>query len=176
MVTEQRTRIPSQCRTDNLFLLSGTNPLPNLVAARLLLIKSQILLPRPEAQPLAVDEEDPGEALARQLREYRQFKTAAQYLKDRLASGARTFVRIASPPKFSRTTDLSNVTLDDLLATWRQALLSQFQDEDLAVPSTRPTITIDDRMAFLRRRLAQEGRITFSSLLGHLYFFQKILS
>ena len=41
-----------------------------VVAARLLLIKSQILLPRPEAQPLAVDEEDPGEALARQLREY----------------------------------------------------------------------------------------------------------
>ena len=136
-----------------------------VVAARLLLIKSQILLPRPEAQPLAVDEEDPGEALARQLREYRQFKTVAQYLKDRLASGARTFVRIASPPEFSRKTDLSNVTLDDLLATWRQALLSQFQDEDLAVPSTRPTITIDDRMAFLRRRLAQESRITFSSLL-----------
>ena len=136
-----------------------------VVAAKLLLIKSQILLPRPEAQPPAVDEEDPGEALARQLREYKQFKQVAQHLKDRLASGARTFVRIASSPELPRKIDLSNVTLDDLLAAWHQAMVSQFQDEDLAVPSPQPTITIGDKMAFLRRRLDREGRITFGSLL-----------
>lgn len=33
----QTPRIPPQCQTDNLLLLIGTNPLPNLVAARLLL-------------------------------------------------------------------------------------------------------------------------------------------
>ena len=140
-----------------------------VIAARLLLIKSQVLLPRPEAQPPAVDEEDPGEALARQLREYKQFKEVARYLGDRAVSGIRTFVRIAPPPKLPRRLDLSNVTLDDLWTAWRQALLAQSQDEDLRVPSPQPTITIDDKMALLRRRLAQQERITFSSLLAEAH-------
>jgi segregation and condensation protein A len=137
-----------------------------VVAAKLLLIKSQVLLPRPEAQTLAVDEEDPGEALARQLREYKQFKTAAQYLRDRAASGARTFVRIAPPPELPRKVDLSDVTLDDLLAAWQEALLGQLEDETLPASATEPTITIDDKMALLRHRLAQKRGITFSSLLA----------
>lgn len=140
-----------------------------VVAAKLLLIKSQVLLPRPEAQPPDVDEEDPGEALARQLREYKQFKTVAQYLKDRTASGARTFVRIAPPPKLPRQVDLSDVALDDLLAAWRQTLLAQPKDETLPASATEPIITIGDRMALLRRRLARERSITFSNLLAEAH-------
>lgn len=140
-----------------------------VVAAKLLLIKSQVLLPRPEAQPPDVDEEDPGEALARQLREYKQFKTVAQYLKDRMASGARTFVRIAPPPKLPRQVDLSDVALDDLLAAWCQTLLAQPKDETLPASATEPIITIGDRMALLRRRLARERSITFSNLLAEAH-------
>jgi segregation and condensation protein A len=136
-----------------------------VIAAKLLLIKSQILLPRPEAQSLAADEEDPGEALARQLREYKLFKKAAQYLQERTASGARTVVRIASPPKFPRQVDLSGVTLDDLLAAWRQTLLAHPKDEPLPASLSEPTITIGDKMALLRRWLAQEHRLTLSRLL-----------
>jgi segregation and condensation protein A len=140
-----------------------------VVAARLLLIKSQVLLPRPEAQPLAVDEEDPGEALARQLREYKQFKGVAQYLGSRAASGMRTFLRVAPPPKLPRSVDLSNVTLDDLVTVWRQALLARLPDEDLIISSPQLTITIDDKIALLRRRLAQQEHITFSSLLAEAH-------
>lgn len=136
-----------------------------VIAAKLLLIKSQVLLPRSETQPPVVDEKDPGEALARLLREYKQFKTAAQYLKDRVASGARAFVRIAALPEFPRKADLSGVTPHDLLAAWRQVLQGQLEDETLPASATEPTITIDDKMALLRRRLAQECSITFSSLL-----------
>jgi segregation and condensation protein A len=46
-----------------------------VIAARLIQIKSEALLPRPVERP--VGEEDPGEALARQLRLYRMFKRAA---------------------------------------------------------------------------------------------------
>jgi len=137
-----------------------------VVAAKLLLIKSQVLLPRPKAEPLDADEEDPGEALARQLREYKQFRTVAQYLKDRAASGARTFVRIAPPPRLPRKIDLSGVTLDELLAAWQQALLGQLEDEALPASAIEPRITIEDQMALLRRRLAHERHITFSSLLS----------
>jgi segregation and condensation protein A len=135
-----------------------------VVAAKLLLIKSQVLLPRPASQSL-VAEEDPGEALARQLREYKRFKEAAQYLKDRAASGVRTFVRIAPAPKFPRQVDLRDVTLDDLLAAWRQAQFAQTQEDGSLVRSPQPLVTIGDKMALLRRRLAEKGRITFSSLL-----------
>ena len=46
-----------------------------IIAARLLLIKSEALLPRPPArQP---EELDPAEELARQLREYKRFKDAS---------------------------------------------------------------------------------------------------
>jgi segregation and condensation protein A len=136
-----------------------------VIAARLLLIKSQVLLPRPEAELLAADEEDPGEALARQLREYRRFKGVAQYLKERAASGLCAFVRIAPPPELPRSVDLSGVSLDDLLVAWREALLAQLPEQDLRVPSPQPTITIGDKMALIRRRLAQQDRVTFSSLL-----------
>jgi segregation and condensation protein A len=53
-----------------------------VMAARLLLIKSRLLLPATPAED-EVDEEDPGRQLARQLREYKRFKQVAQLLRDR---------------------------------------------------------------------------------------------
>ncbi len=137
-----------------------------VVAARLLLIKSQVLLPRPEPELSLEDEEDPGEALARQLREYKLFKKAARFLEGRVTSGLRTVVRIAPPPKLPRQFDLSGVTLEDLLAAWQQTLLARLEDEAPPVAPLEPTLTIGDQMALLRRRLAQERQLTFSSLLG----------
>lgn len=138
-----------------------------VVAAKLLLIKSLVLLPRPKTLLPSDDEEGPGEALARQLREYKQFKKAARHLRERAASGACAFVRIAPPPKLSRQVDLSGVTLTDLLAAMRRALADRLEDETLSttVPA-EPTITIGDKMALLRRRLARSRHITFSSLLA----------
>src|SRR5512136_2070141 len=47
------------------------------VAARLVLIKSRALLPRPAPAAGEEEEEDPAEALARQLREYKRYREAA---------------------------------------------------------------------------------------------------
>ena len=136
-----------------------------VVAARLLLIKSQVLLPRPETALPSDDQEDPGEALARQLREYKRFKKVAQHLKERAATGARAFVRLAPPPKLTRKVDLSDVTLAALLTAMRQALAAQLADETLPVVPSEPTVTLDDQIALLRQRLLQKGHVTFSSLL-----------
>lgn len=57
------------------------------VGARLTLLKSRSLLPRPPAEEI---EEDPGD-LARQLAEYRRCKQMASQLSERLASGAGSF-------------------------------------------------------------------------------------
>ncbi|MEJ2735962.1 MAG: segregation/condensation protein A, partial [Anaerolineae bacterium] len=52
-----------------------------VVAAKLLLIKSRILLPQAPS-PTVSDEEDLGEDLVRQHKEYRRFKEAARWLKE----------------------------------------------------------------------------------------------
>ena len=72
-----------------------------VMAARLVFIKSRALLPRP---PAANDEEeeDPGEVLARQLREYKRFRQAASALRVIEESGFRSYIRVAGPPELER--------------------------------------------------------------------------
>ncbi|HWQ45830.1 MAG TPA: segregation/condensation protein A, partial [Longilinea sp.] len=62
-----------------------------VIAARLIQIKSAALLPRPTLDPSLIEEEDPGEALARQLILYKKFKEKAAYLDQRSAQGLRTY-------------------------------------------------------------------------------------
>lgn len=58
-----------------------------VVGARLTLLKSRSLLPRPPVEDVA---EDPSD-LARQLEEYRQFKQVAGHLSARLATGVGSY-------------------------------------------------------------------------------------
>src|SRR5215510_948917 len=53
-----------------------------VIAARLILIKSEMLLPKPPPILLAAEEEDVGDELARQLRLYKQFKALALHLRE----------------------------------------------------------------------------------------------
>lgn len=136
-----------------------------VVAAKLLLIKSQMLLPRPESTIAFEEEEDPGEALARQLREYKRFKEMAQHLKKRADAGMQVHVRIAPPPKLPRKVDLDGIALSDLLETMRQVLMAQPEKEAAPTGVPEPTLTIADQITHLRKRLQQERRVTFTSLL-----------
>src|SRR5438128_12270461 len=69
-----------------------------VLAARLILIKSRSLLPRPETAQ-TVEVEDSADALARQLREYRRFKQLAQQLRAREQDNVHTYPRRAPAPK-----------------------------------------------------------------------------
>jgi segregation and condensation protein A len=137
-----------------------------VIAARLLLIKSQMLLPRPKSDAIPEEEEDPGEALARQLRAYKRFKEVAQQLKERADAGWQTFLRIAPPPRLPRKVDLDGVTLNDLLEAMRQALIDRPAKEVAPIGLPELTITVADQMAHLRNRLKRERRVTFSSLIS----------
>src|SRR5215207_1012312 len=68
------------------------------IAAQLLLIKSRALLPRPDP-PVAIPDEDSGEQLARQLKEYQRFKQAAAQLRAWENEGRRTWERLTPPPQ-----------------------------------------------------------------------------
>ena len=85
-----------------------------VIAARLIQIKSEALLPRPpQREP---GEEDPGDALARQLIEYKKYKQVANILAERMNDGYRSYIRIVAPPVVEPTLDMMEVTLDDLRA------------------------------------------------------------
>src|SRR5687768_18430264 len=90
--------------------------------------------------------EDPAEALARQLRHYKQFKTAAGWLGRREAEGWRTYLRVVPPPKLEARLDLSGVTA----ATLRQAMRAVLSRSEQAAESlhlTQPrTITVERRI------------------------------
>jgi segregation and condensation protein A len=146
-----------------------------VVAARLLVIKSQALLPRPPT-PAYQEEEDPGEALIRQLKMYRQFKEAARQLQERQSQGQRSYVRLAPQPYIQPGIEhLEPVSLDALLAAARRAM--QTRSPTPPVDSVVPpfTITIDEQIELITRTLNQQSRVSFKELLTTAYTRQEVV-
>ncbi len=92
-----------------------------VMAARLVWIKSRILLPQP-SQGDEEEEEDPAEALARQLKEYKRFKDAAKMLREIEERGFHTYSRVAPPPELDTRLAEGSITLADLVAAAQSAL------------------------------------------------------
>lgn len=135
-----------------------------VVAAKLLVIKSRVLLPQPAVPPLP-EEEVEGEDLVRQLIEYKRFKEAARMLREIEARGQRSYIRLAAKPRLEPAVDLGEVTLQDLLAAVRQALAITPPAPliDSAVPPI--TITMADQMDLLDRETARGQPVRFRRLL-----------
>ena len=136
------------------------------IGAKLLLLKSRALLPRPRPDdPEAEEEEeDPSEDLARQLIEYKLFKEAAGQLRAIETAGLHSYPRIAPPPEMAAPIGLDGITLD-LLREMVETALNRVPDEAPA-PVIRPhKITIREKVALIRERLASEGRVSFRSLI-----------
>jgi len=135
------------------------------VAAQLLLIKSRSLLPRPPVED--EEEEDPKEALIRQLREYKAFKQASEELYERFEEAKKSFTRLPEdvvlpPQKF----ELNNATIDNLYQAFLDVLNREDETEEKVDKSqnVRPdTFTVRDRVVHLRTKL-KEGRVRFTDL------------
>jgi segregation and condensation protein A len=138
-----------------------------VVAAKLLLIKSRVLLPQPPVSLSPEDAEgDIGEDLVRQLIEYRKFKDAARWLKEMESQGLTSYIRLAGAPSLERTLNLDDITLDDLLATMRDVLAIKPLATSIngAVPPI--TITIAQQMDLIARRTARGRPVSFRRLLA----------
>ncbi|KAA3664939.1 MAG: hypothetical protein DWQ04_03175 [Chloroflexi bacterium] len=137
-----------------------------VVAARLVLIKSRALLPQ---TPVVVDgeeEEDPAEALIRQLRQYKQFKQRASWLKTREEQGLRSYLRVAPPPKLEGRLDLSGISVDTLLSALQDALSRADSLEDSVAIVQPRRITIEGQMNKLRYRVKNGRFLEFRDLLS----------
>ena len=135
-----------------------------VLAARLLLIKSQALLPKPPE--IGITEIDPGEELANQLRMYKKFKVMSEWLDARQLQGLRTFLRIAAPVVIPKTVDLSGVGLKDLQVAMADVLSRPIEKpRSVSELVGRPRITVRDSINKIASSLRRSLKVSFFALL-----------
>jgi len=138
-----------------------------VIGARLLLLKSRALLPRPHVDdPAAEIEDDDGEDLARQLAEYRLFKDAAGRLRTIEVAGLHSYPRIAPPPELPPSTGLDGITLDLLQALVLEALRREPEEREPTQVIHPHRFTVREKVELIRDRLAAQGRVSFRSLMA----------
>jgi len=135
-----------------------------VVAAKLLQIKSEALLPRPPLREAG--EENLGEELARQLQIYKRYKELSNWLNDRETRHLRSYLRVAPPPKFESRLDLSDITLTDLMKAAEDIFAEEAEKQALGTVISPPRITIREKIALIAKRLGKGRTTTFSGLLG----------
>ena len=136
-----------------------------VVAAKLLQIKSEALLPRPPNRDPG--EEDPAEALARQLLLYRQFKEAAAELASREQEGLRTYLRLSHEPQVvDEQLDLGGLGLNELRAAMMDALADLPEGPNLEQAAEPPKIRIRDKIRWIMDLMKREDHVSFNSLLS----------
>lgn len=134
-----------------------------IIAAKLILIKSRMLLPQPKTTP--AEEEDVGDDLVRQLREYKMFKQAAAFLRERDRQGLRAYRRLAPLPRPKPTTfRLEGVSPDDLAHALMRVLRLRptLPQGTLTVPLA---VSIDQEIQKILDLTARQPSVTFSYLL-----------
>ncbi|MGH7570938.1 MAG: segregation and condensation protein A [Gemmatimonadota bacterium] len=142
-----------------------------LMAATLMRIKAQMLLPRPEPED---DEEieDPRRELVMMILEYQQFREVADQLKDREAAQREVFPRgdlmdglLQGLPELEDTVDEApgrRATLGDLLKAFAEVMEQAARER---VHRLDPVgVTIEEKVRFVRARLKDEGRTSFRDL------------
>lgn len=138
-----------------------------VVAAKLIQIKSEVLLPRPPERDEG--EEDPAESLARQLKVYKRIKQTAHWLHSMEEKGLHTYIRLAPPPRIDEELDLEGVTIDDL-AEYLKAL---YHYEEDAAPITSvvtiPRVTIKNKIRELIQHLRTDSSLSYRHMLPRAF-------
>jgi segregation and condensation protein A len=137
------------------------------VAAQLLLIKSRALLPRPPA--LAAEEENPADALLRQLREYQVIKEAASALQTAWQEAGMSYTRLPEDvPLPPQKIELEDSTLHALFTAYAELLARQRTQEETVESISRrvrpDAFTIRDRAAHIVRCLTDKKSVRCADL------------
>ncbi len=141
-----------------------------VMAADLMLIKSRMLLPKPQIE--GVEEEDPRAALARALVEYKRAKEASVYLQDQYAIYAG---RIAKEPEVLDTrSDLpDHIDIDLLGRAMQRALIKNSRLPELAKESEKAirrllaakVVPVSAKIIAVIKHLRRNGRSNFEDIL-----------
>jgi len=135
-----------------------------VIASKLIQIKSEVLLPRTPIRDLG--EEDPGESLARQIREYKRFKEISSILLNRQDADLRNYSRLVPSPIVERGFKIEGITLQDII----NAAISAFSRVDKDIPLgtiiSVPRITIREKINRISEFLLTNHKGTFQQLLS----------
>ncbi|UCF03967.1 MAG: segregation/condensation protein A [bacterium] len=131
-----------------------------VMAATLMRIKAQMLLPRQASEE---EEEDPRDELVRNLLEYKKFKEVAQHLAEREDDRRKVFTR---PPlkleSESAEVPALEVTLFDLVGAFRKVL--DDLKKQVSYRIDRESVTIEEKIGLIRRRVEDRSEVLFSEL------------
>ena len=135
-----------------------------LMAATLLRIKSQMMLPREELGLDGEGEEDPKAELVRRLLEYQQFKDIADWLGVRKDERRDVYLRRQGPSDgIEEPAQLRPVSLFDLLAVYKHVL--DTVPENLVHQIVEEEVSVAECIDYLLAVLARNSRISFMDLL-----------
>ncbi len=162
-ISRQYLEFLDQMKELNLEVTSGFV----IMAAQLLYIKSQMLLP---VNPMTEQEEDPRTELVEKLLEYAKYKAASAYLKDREPIGRNMVCKQPDKlPKAKIENHLDGVTVQDLLSIVRELL--QNQQEQRLLPHRafgeivgREKVSVQSKIDQLSSILKKKGRCSFLGL------------
>jgi len=134
-----------------------------VVAAKLLLIKSEALLPRPPSS--TPEAEDTGDQLVQQLLIYKRFKSIANLLHEREKQGLHSYIRLAPLPERDPQLDIGDATIQDLLRVAQEAL-DVVNGPPVGEVVSPVTVTIDEQIELIKQKLSQRRQIRFRQLLS----------
>jgi segregation and condensation protein A len=133
-----------------------------LMAATLIRIKAQMLLPRPDEEP---EEEDPRGRLVAALLEYQQFKEASGVLHGYESDHRRSFAHPGQmPPRRVEETLKHDATVFDLVTVMGE-LLKRSREDPYHQVTTDP-YSVEDQIVVVEARLALGSSFLLSDLLG----------
>jgi segregation and condensation protein A len=136
-----------------------------VIASRLILIKSNSLLPRPPI--IEHEEKDDSESLALQLIRYRRFKQIAAWFQAREEAGLHSYLRVAPLPiKVDAKLDLTGITIIDLKEAARSIFQGKPNLEDLSRVVSLPRITLRQKIQMIILKLKLSNSISFKSILN----------
>ncbi len=142
--------------------LEATTEFLVLIAA-LLELKSRLMLPGGEEEGLDLGPAEAAEELLARMLAYRRYRGVAGFLHERLAEESGFRYRSAPLPK-----PLRRVSLEAASKAYEPDELAQAIGDLLRVPPplaldhvSRPTVSIDERLALLRRLLGRRRRFSF---------------
>jgi segregation and condensation protein A len=135
-----------------------------VMAATLMRIKAKMLLPLPRSDE-EEDEGDPREELVQRLLEYRLYKEASETLKSQEGERRGLFERGQVPTEDEvGPLPLAPATLFDLLEALNRVLSRR--PERVVYEVRTEAYDIEDKMSFIARTVAEDGRLLFSTLMG----------
>ncbi len=129
------------------------------IAARLLLLKSRSLLPRPDI----IEEDEETDDLVDRLREYQQVKLGAEDLRQRERQGIQSWPRIAALPEMPPIEVIARTPVHALASALRRCL-----SREVDKPEPYTPVAVISLKAMTHRLLSRlgRGRARFSMLIG----------